>query len=48
MTEVNQADLFPGRAPVDEDLTPAQRMKMIRRRGLPRSAARDDEIRNGY
>lgn len=32
MTEVNQADLFTGRAPVDEDLTPAQRMRMIRRR----------------
>ncbi|MBD3399952.1 MAG: hypothetical protein GF399_06435 [Candidatus Coatesbacteria bacterium] len=32
MTEVNQADLFTGRAPVDEDLTPAQRMKLIRRR----------------
>jgi hypothetical protein len=31
MTEVNQADLFTGRAPVDEDLTPAQRMRMIRR-----------------
>jgi hypothetical protein len=32
MTEINQADLFTGRAPVDEDLTPAQRMRMIRRR----------------
>jgi hypothetical protein len=32
MTELNQADLFTGRAPVDGDLTPVQRMKMIRRR----------------
>jgi hypothetical protein len=48
MTEANQADLFPGRAPVDEGLTPARRMRMIRRRGLLRSAARDVEIKNGY
>lgn len=32
MTEINQADLFTGRAPVDEGLTPAQRMKLVRRR----------------